>query len=204
VTASRLLLVPTAREARLLLGSRARRGVPLVLTGLGLAEAGAAAGRAFAERQPGRALLVGLAGTLDPSALPVGALLLATSVACDGIGAGEGTTFVTLAGPRIGLASLSPKALVEGATRGELLSVAAAAGSPEMARARRRRHPDALAEEMEGYAVARAAKLARVKLAILRAVCNVAGDRDHAGWRMGEALRRCRDLVRRWIEAGAS
>ena len=62
----------------------------------------------------------------------------------------------------------------------ELLSVAAAAGSPEEAAERQARHPAAAGEEMEGYAVAVAARLFGVGLTIVRGFSNVAGDRDRA------------------------
>ena len=189
-----LLLVPTPREAELLAGA-ARGGARVVITGVGLAAAGAAAGGWFERLRPRAALLAGIAGTLDPRRLPVGALLAATRVACDGIGAGEGARFVSF--ERRTLALAAPR--LDGAVRGQLLSVAAAAGSRAMAAARRRRHPRALAEEMEGHAVARAARLARVELTILRGVSNVAGERDLRRWRIAEAMAACRPAVARWI-----
>ena len=69
-----------------------------------------------------------------------------------------------------------------------MLSVAAAAdGAPSAAR-RAARYPAALAEEMEGFAVAVAAGLFGVPLRIVRGASNLAGDRNHAEWRMAEAL----------------
>jgi futalosine hydrolase len=65
---------------------------------------------------------------------------------------------------------------------GELLSVCAASATPQDAQRRRRRYPSAMAEEMEGFGVAVACRLARVPLTIVRGISNVAGDRDLAGW----------------------
>jgi futalosine hydrolase len=73
--------------------------------------------------------------------------------------------------------------------------VASAAGSVEEAEGRRRAHPDALLEEMEGYAVAVAATLWQIPLSIVRGVSNAAGDRDKAHWRMPEALAAAGDRV---------
>lgn len=216
-----LVLVPTAREAELLLGAAAKgigaphlvtlhgRSVRIALTGIGLAAAGASTGRWFAQVAPDAALLAGIAGTLDPTLFPVGDVLEATSVACDGIGAGEGDRFAPLPEPPLPstLAGSEPLAPIElerriGETRGgALLSVAAAAGSRTWAQARRARHPHALAEEMEGYAVALAARLARVPLTIVRAASNEAGDRDHASWQVAPALAACRRALERWLEA---
>ncbi len=193
-----LILVPTPREVRLVFGST-RPPARVELTGLGLAAAAAAASRSFARLEPDAALLVGIAGTLDARHLPVGGLLVARRVACDGIGAGEGRGFTSFAGPPIALAAIE----LAGTVGGELLSVAAAAGSPAMARRRRSRHPRALAEEMEGYGVALAARLAGVPLTILRGVSNVAGDRDQRRWRAHDALAACRAALHEWIEVAS-
>src|SRR6478609_3860285 len=77
----------------------------------------------------------------------------------------------------------------------ELLSVAAAAGSPAEAGERRASHPGAAGEEMEGYAVAVAARLCGVGLTIVRGFSNVAGERDRSRWRMRDALDRAAGLV---------
>ncbi len=50
------------------------------------------------------------------------------------------------------------------------------------------RHPDAVAEAMEGYGVAVAAAQAGVPFAELRTVSNPIGPRDRDAWRMREAL----------------
>jgi len=215
-----LLLVPTPREAELLLGPDAHglaaprlatvagRSVRVALTGFGLAAAGAASGRWFAKTTPDAALLVGIAGTLDGDAFPIGSALEADAVSCDGIGAGEGDRFVTLPEPPlpstlVGEAPLAPCPLARrlpDLRGGAIVSVAAAAGSRSHAQARRARHPRAVAEEMEGYAVALAARLAGVPLTIVRGASNEAGDRDHKLWKVAPALAACRKEVERWVE----
>ncbi len=215
-----LVMIPTPREAELLLGATAiglagprlatiaGRSVRVALTGIGLAAAGATSGRWLAKLAPDAALLVGIAGTLDGEAFPIGTALEANGVSCDGIGAGEGERFVTLAEPPlpsalVGEAALTPIALaprLSGVASGEVMSVAAASTSRSMAEARHQRHPRALAEEMEGYAVALAARVAGVPLTILRGASNEAGDRDHASWRIAEALAACRARLEQWIE----
>jgi len=219
-----LLLVPTPREAELLLGPAAHglaaprlatvagRSVRVALTGFGLAAAGASSGRWFAKVTPDAALLVGIAGTLDVDAFPIGSVMEADSVSCDGIGAGEGDRFVALPEPPlpgalVGDAPLAPAPLARrlpDLRGGELVSVAAAAGSRSHAQARRARHPGAVAEEMEGYAVALAARLAGVPLTILRGASNEAGDRDHRLWQVAPALAACRKEVERWVESSAA
>jgi futalosine hydrolase len=176
-----LILVPTRREHDLVFAGGAPANV--AICGFGLAEAGAGAAHAIA-LQPAAAargvVLLGAAGTYDPARAPVGSALVAGSVACDGIGAG-GRTPAELG---FGTADVLPLP----ADGPELVSVAAASADAEAAAAVAARHPAAVAEEMEGYAVALAARRFGVPLTILRGISNRAGDRDPTGWRLREAL----------------
>jgi futalosine hydrolase len=182
-----LILVPTAAEAELL-----GDGMPgrVCLCGFGLAAAGAGAAHAIATHRHaarGGVVLAGAAGTYDPARLAIGAVVDAAAVRVDGIGAGG-------AGPAaLGFADADVIQL--DGTQGELLSVAEAAATPADAAARVARHPTALGEEMEGFAVAVAASLFGVSLRIVRGASNLAGDRDHAGWRLADALNAVRARV---------
>ena len=187
-----LVLVPTELESGLLFPTGAP--APLAVCGFGLAAAGAGAAHAIAARRQaaeGGVILVGAAGTYDPSRHPIGSAVVAGSVRCDGIGAGSAEGHRTAAD--LGFAAADSIALGPGP---EILSVAAAAGSAGEVAGRRDRYPAAAGEEMEGYAVAVAAGLFGIDLTIVRGFSNVAGDRDRAGWRMGEALAAAADIVR--------
>jgi futalosine hydrolase len=209
-----LLLIPTLDEARLILGGTvagrlettglAEAGLEgasatAALCGFGLAAAGAGAAW-WMTRIPDarRVVLAGVAGTYDLAAAPVGAVTLATSVACHGIGAGEGAAHRSAESlgwrqPHIwtgdgsaGVLGLAT-ATLPGVLPGMALSVAAASSNPSEAAARRERHPEAVIEEMEGYAVALAARLANRELIMLRGVSNVAGVRDRRRWALDGA-----------------
>jgi len=187
-----LILVPTELESGLLFPEGAP--APLAVCGFGLAAAGAGAAHAIAEQREaagGGVVLVGAAGTYDPSRHPVGSAIVAGSVRCDGIGAGSGEGHRSAAD--LGFAAADSIALGPGP---EVLSVATAAGSPAEAAGRRDRYPAAAGEEMEGYAVAVATGLFGIDLTIVRGFSNVAGDRDRAGWRMQEALAAAAGIVR--------
>jgi futalosine hydrolase len=181
-------LIPTAAEAELL--GDVLPG-PVCMCGFGLAAAGAGAAHAIAthpDAAEGGVVLAGAAGTYDAERLAIGAAMDAAAVRINGIGADR-------AGPaELGFAEADVIAL-DGAD-GELLSVAEAAATTADAATRARRYPEALAEEMEGYAVAVAASLFGVPLRIVRGASNRAGDRNHAGWRMGDALAAVRTRVR--------
>lgn len=215
MTTPDLLLVPTPFEARALfpqleidgtlegrdvdLGSRSMR---LVIGGFGLPAAGVRAAASIAHHVPKRVVLAGLAGSFDFDALPQDALVTATELHLDGIGAGEGSDhipardlpFPPLPGAPSGALLLSPPLPpIPGVASGPLLSVAAAAGDRTTAERRRRAYPGVLAEDMESWAVALAAREAGVELVVLRAVSNLVGERDPARWRVAEATDRLRE-----------
>jgi futalosine hydrolase len=79
---------------------------------------------------------------------------------------------------------------------GLLLSACAASASAADAALRREQFPAAVAEDMEGFAVALACRLAAVPCQIIRGISNRAGDRDKANWQVEPALRAAADLAR--------
>ena len=83
MTAGRLILVPTALEAGLLGLSDGA-----VVCGFGLVESAVGAAHAFARHAPAEAVLVGAAGSYTPDRAPVGSVVVASAVRCDGIGVG--------------------------------------------------------------------------------------------------------------------
>jgi futalosine hydrolase len=197
----------------------------LAVCGFGLAAAGAGAALAIAERfgpaarqtpmrraSPiDRCYLVGIAGTYRPRQVGVGRVVIGTTAECVGIGAGSGRRHLSARQmgwfqpiPRHGLPPASDtlplgtgdaSVLAPGAALGGLLSVTAASGSRYEARQRARAHPDAVAEEMEAYAVALAARLAGVPLTVIRGISNVAGDRDTSRWRTADACSAARRVL---------
>jgi futalosine hydrolase len=183
-----LILVPTAAEAELLGGSLPGT---VRVCGFGLAAAGAGAAHAIAihrDDAESGVVLAGAAGTYDTERLAIGSAMDAAAVRIDGIGAnGSGPAELGFAeSDVIGLRG----------TDGELLSVAEAAATAADAATRAARYPEALAEEMEGFAVAVAAGLFGVPLRIVRGASNRVGDRNHAAWRMTDALTAVRTHIR--------
>ncbi|MBL8861538.1 MAG: futalosine hydrolase [Planctomycetes bacterium] len=223
-----LILIPTAVEERRLEdqgGFDAGLGI-VALCGFGPIAAAARTAELLATLRPARVVLVGIAGTFDPELLPLGRALAFDAVAVEGIGAGEGRE---LAGPaalgfpqwpgsggaeaihdRIVLAARrefdpsvlhDPALLRDAARTALLLSTCAASASPAQAALRRERFPEALAEDMEGFAVALSCALLGVPCHIVRGISNVVGDRDPGRWRIPAALAAARlcalELLRR-------
>ncbi|WNM41473.1 futalosine hydrolase [Micromonospora halotolerans] len=180
--------------------------VTVAPVGVGPAVAGAATARllalAEAAGKPYRAVVsAGIAGGFVGRA-PVGGTVLANrSVAAD-LGAESPAGFIPLeelgmppellgGGSAVpadpGLLAALRTALPE-ATVGAVLTVSTVTGTAASTAALADRHPDAVAEAMEGYGVAVAATHAGLPFAELRTVSNPIGPRDRGSWRMREAF----------------
>ncbi|MFC0004990.1 futalosine hydrolase [Micromonospora siamensis] len=174
--------------------------------GVGPAVAGAATARllalAEAAGHPFRAVVsAGIGGGFAGRA-PVGGTVLGTrSVAAD-LGAESPGGFIPIdelgmppewlgGGPSVeadpGLLADLRHAL-PAATVGAVLTVATVTGTAASTLALADRHPDAVAEAMEGYGVAVAAAQAGLPFVELRTVSNPIGPRDRDTWRMREAF----------------
>jgi len=194
-----LLLVPTERERRhLARQSGFGAHAPCELCGFGPVAAAANARHAIAQHSPERMIVLGIAGTFDPVGLPIGSAAVFPSVVMHGIGVGIDSSFVSAAAlgfrhcptptgdakapDQLPLARPVPTAA------GPLLTCCAASATPTEATERRRQFPDAAAEDMEGFGVALAGRLAGVPLAIVRGISNQVGDRGFERWQTHEAL----------------
>lgn len=209
-----LLLVPTAGERQVLaaaLGDSRR----IELCGFGPVAAAARTAALVAEHAPASVLLAGIAGRFDER-LAVGSAYLFSEVACYGVGAGSGNTFepaAALGWPQwpgdppgdeaaIGdvIACAAAPAPAPPAA-GLLLTACAASADAVDVTARCRLFPAAVAEDMEGYGVALACRLAGVPLRIARGISNTAGDRDKSRWQIIPALEAAAALVRPLLAA---
>jgi futalosine hydrolase len=201
-----LILVPTAMERRRLEpilepmltlvlpdGGRLAR---VALCGFGPVAAAARTAQLLGEHRPERVLLVGIAGRIDDR-LAVGGAYRFDQVACYGVGAGSGADFVPAAAlgwqqwPGDTAAPEQVGDLIEcgrSGGAGLLLTACAAAATDADVLLRRQAFPSAVAEDMEGFAVAMACRLRGVPLDIVRGISNTAGDRDASRWQVAAAL----------------
>lgn len=202
-----LLLVPTALERSLIepvMAAECGGSVQIELCGFGPVVAAARTAQLIAEQRPERVVLVGIAGRFTDR-LAIGQAYAFERVACHGVGAGSGAGFTpaealgwpqwpgdgldptTRVGDSLGCAS--DRLPAADMRAGLLLSACAASAGDDDVRSRLRLHPEAEAEDMEGFAVAAACRLAGVPLDIVRGISNTAGDRDTAGWQIDAACR---------------
>ncbi|MFD5075556.1 futalosine hydrolase [Streptomyces sp. NPDC058371] len=174
-------------------------GHDLLVAGVGPALAAASTATALTAAALGGApydlvVSAGIAGGFQPDA-PVGSLVVADEITVADLGADTADGFVPVT--ELGFGTVShrpPEALVRelaaasGARTGTVLTVSTVTGTAARAAELRLRHPRALAEAMEGFAVAEAAAAHGVPVVELRAVSNPVGPRDRAAWRIGDAL----------------
>jgi futalosine hydrolase len=206
-----LLLVPTDLERQglvPLVASALGDDDRLELCGFGPVAAAARTAALLARHRPDRVLLVGIAGRLDDR-LDLAAAYRFGHVACYGVGVGSHDGFVPAGqlgwpqwpgDPADGSPTISDVIACDpdGVTMPDaelLLTACAASATAADVLARKRAFPEAVAEDMEGFAVAFACRLAGVPLDIVRGISNTAGDRDHARWQTAAALRAAGDLA---------
>ncbi|MGI5525147.1 futalosine hydrolase [Micromonospora sp. CA-259024] len=180
--------------------------VTVTPVGVGPAVAGAATARllalAEAAGRPYRAVVsAGVAGGFAGRAAVGDTVLGTASIAAD-LGAESPDGFIPvdelgMPPALLGGGSLVPadpgllaalRAALPAATIGPVLTVSTVTGTVASTEELRRRHPEAVAEAMEGYGVAVAAAQAGVPFAELRTISNPIGPRDRDAWRLREAL----------------
>jgi futalosine hydrolase len=213
-----LFLVPTEPERRQLAPALAAGLDPasrIELCGFGPVAAAARAAALVAEHAPQRVMLIGIAGRLD-ARLEIGAAYRFDRVACYGVGAGSGDGFIPAAAlgwsqwpgdppdPEAAVGDLidcGAAAAAAGGPSGLLLTACAASATAADVARRTTLFPAAVAEDMEGFGVALACRLAGVPLTIIRGISNTAGDRDHARWRVPEAVAAAAGLTLRILRS---
>jgi futalosine hydrolase len=219
---SNLLLIPTEQELRFLrprLQDLIQPENPdahwrVELCGFGLVAAAARTAMLLAQLRPQQVLLLGVAGALSERAA-LGSAWEFHRVIGRGIGVGSdqqhlsaaemgwrhwpGCELTAAIGDSIDLAR-SAESSDDHAT---LLSVCAASADLRQAQHRQHAHPDAIAEDMEGFAVALACSLFAVPLRIIRGISNLAGDRDLKRWQIPAAMEAAAERATQLMATGA-
>ncbi len=207
--ASVVVFVPTDLElARLVdAGGLGQAASAVHVCGFGPIASAARVAQILAQQPFERALLLGIAGTFDEQAAGVGSAVEFSSAAVEGVGVGQGLNL--RAPPALGFpqwpGSQEPctdpiydrlqLAHRRVAAPRLLVTTCAASADAEQAALRRIRFQDAVAEDMEGFAVALACALAEVPLRIVRGISNRVGDRDPSHWSIPRAIEAARQLA---------
>jgi futalosine hydrolase len=190
------------------------------ICGFGPIASGITTAQWLASRKLGQVVLLGIGGTFDPIMAPVGTAVEIDRVATDTVGAqrrGTGTMVVgewelprELGFPQVPAGLDLPEGAVDSAVHHDLilgsnngvglLTVGIASGSTETARRRQTLFAGVLVEDMEGFSVALACRLAGVPCWIWRGITNKVGDREFGNWRIDAAMDSLVQLVARKCE----
>ena len=188
----KLILVATPQERALVDWDWMPPDCELRLCGFGPIVAGIQAARLINDLKPDQVFLVGLAGTYDADACPVGTALEFGSCGIFGIGAGSGTSF--LRPHQMGWAKGSELGVRDEIVQladpqgPKLLTVCSAAADGHDVDLRQEHFPCAVAEDMESWSVALACQFAGLTATVVRGISNRAGNRDWEKWRSKSAL----------------
>ncbi|MBL4770114.1 MAG: hypothetical protein JKY61_02955 [Planctomycetes bacterium] len=196
-----LVLVPTSFERDALMAAGC--GWPMQLCGFGVIAAAARAAHLLQSERPSCVLLLGIAGTYDEAALAIGSARRFGSLGLWGLGAGYGSD-------HLGPADMLPQWTIQNEGQperpieqdlstsqgqGRLITVCAASAKPAEADPIRARYPDALAEDMEAFAVALACQIQDIPFDCIRGISNAVGERDKKRWVLRPALQAAWDLA---------
>jgi futalosine hydrolase len=208
-----LILIPTEIERKLFLQHGAGENLTVQRCGFGPVVAAARSAFLIAKYKPSHCLLVGIAGVYPAAGaeLKIGTAATFNSVGCFGVGAGSGEGFQTAGqmgwqqwpptdtenaiGDSLELFVPDATSANQATVVGQLLTVTSAAANETEVQQRRRLFPAAVAEDMEGFAVAVACHLAGIPLTIVRGFSNRAGDRNQSNWQIETAMEAAAELV---------
>ncbi len=176
-------------------------GIDCLIGGVGPATAAArtANALALAERPYDLVICAGIAGGFAGRA-DVASLVLADDIIAADLGAETPDGFCSVdelgfGSARVPLDPIAVNRVAEGlrssglpVTIGPILTLSTVTGTAATAAALAQRYPTAVAEAMEGFGVAAAAKECGLPVLELRAISNLIGPRDKSAWRIKEAL----------------
>lgn len=205
-----VVVVATPGEAEGLAGLAA----PVVVSGIGAVNAALAAHDAIVRFSPDLLVSAGIGGAYPSSGLREGDLAVSSELVYAGLGARDGAAFLDL--EALGFPLLPGRynrlpawdgapgwAARLGAALGPILTLETVTGDAARAAELEALFPGALVEGMEGAGVAHAARRAGLAAVEVRGVSNLVGPRDRSAWRIGEALRACRDALRSVLGASS-
>ena len=200
-----LILVPTRFEFAMVKESLySIQNTVIEICGFGPVVPAAKTVELIKQYEPENVLLLGIAGSYT-DALKIGEAFSCSKVGCYGIGVGNGVSFQTAgqigwnhwSGPELTIGD----SIAIGSTGKELLTVCTAAENANEVQQRKRIFPNAVAEDMEGFAVAAACQICKTPVHIVRGNSNRAGDRDKSNWQIETALAAAVTLAKKIIEA---
>jgi futalosine hydrolase len=199
----RRILIMTSVEAErdaILRGIGTDSRIDVKLAGVGPISAGIQTAKALTADEYDLVINMGIAGGFTDKA-EVGSLVIANEIVSADLGAESPEGFITLdelgfgASTRVKTDSDLVQILLEvmkeeniPVQAGNILTLSTVTGTAETTSKLQQREPGALAEAMEGYGVAMAAKEFGLPVLEIRSISNPIGPRDRSAWRIKDAL----------------
>ncbi|HWF08513.1 MAG TPA: futalosine hydrolase [Bryobacteraceae bacterium] len=195
-----MVCVSTEAEGALL-----RPHVSVVCTGVGAVNAAWALSR-YLDRETVNAIVVcGIGGAYPGSRLQIGDVVCAESECYGDLGADSPQGFLDMRALGFPLVStpepvynVLPIQIFPVARRARFVTVNTCTGSDEAAAKMVARTGGAV-ESMEGAAIAHVGALAGIPVGEIRAISNIAGNRDRGAWRVKEAAVTAQEALLEWI-----
>ncbi|KHF38470.1 futalosine hydrolase [Halalkalibacter okhensis] len=171
----------------------------VIVAGVGQAASAAVTATALAKKDYDYVINAGIAGGFEEKA-EVGSLAVSTEVIAADLGAESDDGFLSLEELKLGssiievekevVTRMCAEAMAQGisAHKGAILTLSTVTGTQETADSLLERFPEAVAEGMEGFGVAEAAKQNQIPVIEVRSISNKVGPRDRESWRIKEAL----------------
>jgi futalosine hydrolase len=200
---SRRILIMTSVEAErdaILRGTGNDPRIDIKLAGVGPISAAIQTTKSLAAGEYDLVINMGIAGGFADKA-EVGSLVITNEIVSGDLGAESPEGFITLdelgfgASTRIKTDGDLVEILLEAikgagvsVRTGNILTLSTVTGTAETTSELQLREPGALAEAMEGYGVASAAKEFGVPVLEIRSISNPIGPRDRSAWRIKDAL----------------
>ncbi|ANX10747.1 futalosine hydrolase [Fictibacillus arsenicus] len=197
------ILIMTSVEAErdaILRGIESDSRIDVKLAGVGPISAGIQTAKALAADEYELVINMGIAGGFADKA-EVGSLVIANEMVSADLGAESPEGFITLdelgfgASTRVEADGDLGEILLEAIKAagisvrvGNILTLSTVTGTVETTSKLQHREPGALAEAMEGYGVAMAAKEFGLPVLEIRSISNPIGPRDRSAWRIKDAL----------------
>ena len=195
---STLFLVPTEFELEFLSSALIQRirnsNCEICICGFGPIVSGIRTTLLIVEHSPKQVFLTGIAGALDLR-IPLGTSVELDMALCFGIGTGSGDDFISAS--EMGWRQWSDSPQISDSIRLDddnvaacvpLLTCCSASANEHDVQLRLKKHPNVVAEDMEGFSVATACRFAGIPVRIVRGISNRAGDRNKENWRVRDAM----------------
>ncbi len=197
---TKLILVPSKLELDMIastpiFAAAQTHGVRWELCGVGILNAARRSTEILLSQAFDKVLLLGVAGGFAGAMEPTEVGLF-ESARLFGIGIGDGNDFIPADRSELSRLFSHPVSysldacpgITGPVSRGQIVTACSISASPAEADRKRIWNPEALAEDLEAYAVAEACHAAGVPLTVLRGISNVVGNRNRQDWRIREAI----------------